>query len=499
MYPAARFGRMYVQQGRALAEAGPSYGQATPDQRAWRAANNYYGVGAYSAGKNFRKFSQSVGLAKAGKRLVRGATSAALGFIGQGAYGNSLMAGGASTPEVPRVISDADETGAITISRREYISDVFAPGVTGAATIPAFANTQFPLNPGLEASFPWLSQIAQNYEEYQFEQLIFHFRSTITDIGSSTTGQCGTIIMATNYNAAAPEFGDKNAMQAYDGAMSCKTTEAMTHGVECDTRKRAGADSLYVRSAPVPLGQDLKTYDHGSFQFALANLPVAYAGQAIGELWVSYTVKLAKPKFAVSRGSAIERDIFVSGGGESATSTFGTPALILQGQQNGLGCTLLTTVANELTLTFPPEYAGTVEVILLIEGGASTNASAFDIPDVFGNVALINDIYSASGSTPADGDGPFAYTWSRQAGGTTGATTNSWIHIVHVRVSPSTAGASNRLRLNTRMTSGGTQASLDVHEYNAAFSTRALGIGPIGARSDAPILINAGGQQVVPS
>ncbi len=483
--------------------AGASWGSATPEQKAWRREHRFYGVGAYSAGKNWRKFSQSVGLAGAGKRLIGAATDAAIGMIprfgGSGAYSNSLMAGGVPTDEVPQVVSAADETGAITISRREYISDVFAPGVTGALTIPAFSNAVYSLNPGLEETFPWLSQIAQNYEEYSFDQLIFHYRSTITDIGSSTTGQCGTVIMVTNYNAAAPEFSDKNAMQAYDGAMSCKTTDAMTHGVECDDRKRAGLDDHYVRSAPVALGQDSKTYDHGEFQLALANLPVAYAGQAIGELWVSYTVKLAKPKFAVARGSAIERDLFVSNGGESATNVFGTATAVLQGQQNSIGCVLDTVPNNLIDITFPPEFAGSIEVVLQLEGGASTNASAFDTPEVFGNVTLVNDIFAASGSTPADGDGPFAYTWSRQAGGTTGATTNSWIHIVHVRITPSTAGAANRLRLNTRMTGGPTQSMLDIHEYNAAFSTRALGIGPIGARSDAPILINRQGVQVVPA
>lgn len=483
--------------------AGASWGSATPEQKAWRRENRFYGVGAYSAGRNWRKFSQSIGLARAGKRLVRGATSAALGLIGQGeysatrlagggAYGNSLMAGGAPTDEVPQVISDADETGAITISRREYIADVFAPGVTGAASIPAFANAVYPLNPGLESTFPWLSQIAQNYEEYSMDQLIFHYRSTITDIGSSTTGQCGTVIMATNYNSAAPEFTDKNAMQAYDGAMSCKTTDSMTHGVECDISKRAGLDSLYVRSSPVVVGQDVKTYDHGIFQLALANLPVAYAGQAIGELWVSYTVRLAKPKFAVSRGSAIERDLFVSGGSESTSLPFGTQALLLSGQQNSIGCAV-TLSASTVKITFPPEYAGAIEIVAAMENCGGTQPFTAALPTVAGNVALVDDLYSA-GAYPDDA--PSSYQTCQAAAG--GDIQRAQL-IIHARVNPSTGGVANSITFTTNTTRAPSQSTIDVHEYNAAFSTRALGIGPIGARSDAPILINAQGLQVVPA
>lgn len=480
--------------------AGASWGSATPEQKAWRRENRFYGVGAYSVGRNWRKFSQSIGLAGAGKRLIGAATDAAVSMIprfgGSGAYSNSLMHGGAVADEVPQVVSAADETGAITISRREYISDVFAPGTVGALTIPAFENRTYALNPGLEETFPWLSQIAQNYEEYSFDQLIFHFRSTITDIGSSTTGQCGTVIMVTNYNAAAVEFSDKNAMQAYDGAMSCKTTDAMTHGVECDDRKRAGLDDHYVRSAPVPLGQDIKTYDHGKFQMALANLPVAYAGQAIGELWVSYTIKLAKPKFAVARGSAIERDLYVSGNGtETVNLPMGTSAALLRGAQNSLNTTL-TLTNNNVLITFPPEYAGSVEVIMSMEGFTSILTTPYAGATTAGNVSFVNDMYAG---LPA-GDGPTAQirTWAQ--GQFAASADNTAMFILHVNVTPSTGGVANTLNIGVSVLQAApTQSFLDIHEYNAAFSTRALGIGPIGARSDAPILVNAQGIQVVPA
>lgn len=494
MYPSSEFGRHYVPKGTLVAEAGRSWGTATPEQRAWRQTNRYYGPGAYSAGRNWRKFSQSVGLAGVGKKLLHSAANTAIGLMGQGAYGNSLVAGGEPTPEVPMVVSDADETGMITVSRREYLQDVFAP----AAGV-AFSIEDFPLNPGLEMTFPWLSQIAQNYEEYQLDQLIFHFRSTVTDIGTTSNGQCGTVIMATNYNAAAPVFTDKGQMQAYDGAMSCKTTESMTHGVECDVTKLAGSDAHYVRVGAAPAGQDIKTYDHGIFQLAIANSPASFAGNSIGELWVSYTVRLAKPKFSVARGLGINRDLFVTNSATlTASQPMGTSAALLSGQQNNIGCTLDLSVANRVRITVPPEFNGTLEIVYMAEG-AGASGDPFTAPAVAGNVVLISDIYGGAGSSATAGVTPSSYAWARQSGGSGGASINCFIFVAHVRVTNSTGGVANTFDINTTFTSGAVQASLDLHEYNAGFSSRALGIGPASARSDAPILINASGVQVIPA
>ncbi len=497
MYPSRDFGVAYYPKGSNVEVFGTSYGSATPEQRAARAAHRYYGPGAYSAGKNWRRFSQGIGLTGAARSLLHAGTSMATRLVGAGAYGNSLMHGGDAVAEVPMVSSAADETGAVTISRREFVADIYAPGELGATSIPAFSNQVYSLNPGLEETFPWLSQIAQNYEEYSFEQLIFHYRSTVTDIGSSTTGQCGTVIMATNYNSAAVEFSDKNAMQAYDGAMSCKSTDSMTHGVECDDSKRAGLDALYVRAGAVPLGQDIKTYDHGLFQMALANLPVAYAGQTVGELWVSYTVKLSKPKFAVARGSAIERDIFVSNNNETATRPMGTTVgAMLSGQQNSLGCQLDLSVDNRIRIIFPPAYAGFIEIALLFESSTGMGNGVINPASstTAGNVAFVNDIYA--GGAGADGaDNPSYYSWPRAV---TGGSFLAGVCILHCRVTPASAGIRNVVDVTTAFTAAPTQMSVDIREYNAGFSSRALGIGPIGARSDAPILIDRQGQQVVP-
>ena len=267
------------------------------------------------------------------------ANAASKVMSGQGEYiANSLVRGGDPIPS----FTPAKDGASVVISHREYIGDVFAPPTRGA-----FQNTAYSVNPGLERTFPWLSQVAQNYDEYTIHQLMFSFRSTVADFASGT-GQVGQVIMATIYNASADPFSDKSAMMQYDSSMSTKTSESMMHGVECDPRKLSGPLGRFVRSNPVLVGQDINQYDHGLFNIAVTEAPLGYENQAMGELWVSYTVELRKPKFFTNRGLGISRDVFAvvlpSGAAPVAGVNQNTPFgivgqnnLILSGQQNNIG------------------------------------------------------------------------------------------------------------------------------------------------------------------
>jgi len=128
-----------------------------------------------------------------------------------------------------------------------------------------FTNTSYDLNPGLVSNFPFLAQFAQNFEEYEFIQVVFEYHSTV-DASSTNNpnGNTGTVIMATNYNVMAPPFVDKEQMIQYHGGVSGRMTENLIHGVECDPAKTSGAPQKYVRTG-LPINQDLKTYDLGCF------------------------------------------------------------------------------------------------------------------------------------------------------------------------------------------------------------------------------------------
>lgn len=217
--------------------------------------------------------------------------------------------------------------------------------------------------------------------------------------------------MATNYNAAKPSFTDKQEMMEYAHASSTKVTASMLHGVECDPKKLGGSKTRYVRTAPVATAEDIKTYDHGKFQIAFANTPVAYANQTLGELWVSYTVKLSKPKFSVARGMNIQRALFYNS--KTLDNSFGKATLFtpyyLRAQQNNFGGMKLVRVGTENRLVFPASYAGFCRFYVNMQG------AGVDSPILMtssGNVQFCSNLYSgASGSPdPAKGQGIYNTT-----------------------------------------------------------------------------------------
>jgi len=442
------------------------------------------GRGLYEGRGSFLSDVESVGhrfLTKGIPNLVKagGALKGLFGrgmYSGRGAYGesNEVMAGGSSNSA--EITSAGDETGGIMICNREYVGDIFAPASAGI-----FSVTSFPLNPGLEQTFPWLAQLAANYEEFEFHQLVFEFKSSLQDV-NSTNGQVGTIITATNYNASQPLFQDKPSMAAYYGSVSGKTTDDQTHGVECDPSKLSGSAGNYVRTNPVLIGEDLKSYDHGTFQLATHNIPTSMLNGTLGELYVYYKVHLRKPKFLTGRGLAITRALFVSGGSESTTAPYGTDALLLKGQQNNLAVKV-TLTSNNVKLTFPAYFAGSVEIRLQVEGTNLTGglSSAFAKT---GQVNLIADMYAVAGDAS---DVPASIANFKEA--------TAVCTILHLNLQPATNATDNSVTITSNL--GGTsptvtQGQIDIFEYNTSFNRVVDGL------PSSPILVNAAGTVVVP-
>ena len=510
-WPSSKYGTAHIPRGSAATVAmyGANLGTASEEQKAARRANGWVGRGGYG-----RRFGGTLGKMAGGffgNEKLGGALGGALGnlgekffsrglYTGRGVYtgrgdytadishSNNLISGGGGS--VPHMSGAGDETGAVTINHTEYISDIYAPGTQGGGAV-SFQNTPYALNPGLASTFPFLSQIAQNYDEYEFVQLIFHYRSTTTDIGNSTTGQCGTVILCTNYNAASAPFTDKQSMLEYAHAHDCKLTEHMTHGVECDPDKSAMAPCLFTRANPVVINQDLKTYDKGVFQIAIANCPVAYNGFPVGELWVDYTVTLRKPKLFVTRGLEIDRDAFyASSNVESTMSLVSTSAIVnpvltlgpvgsygagLRGQQNNIG-SLVQIVAGAMgpasayKITLPATYTGPLRIVFNISvrgpgalWAATSAAGGGAFGTQSGNLSVINDLYDAYGI-------PINYDVSCSTNTSTGAI--EWHYEYHVFVQMATQGVDNTITLGPIPIPGpvaGTyliqSAAIDISQY----------------------------------
>lgn len=414
---------------------GLNWAAATPEQRLYRRGLGFRGEGDYLT--DIGKWgSRAVGMGIGG--FLGGIPGAALGhkygakfskYMGWGDYGgdaggNQIMAGSADTPMT--VNASDDLSGDIYFSHREFLGNVTALG-TGTTTPSAFNLVSYPINVGLVSTFPWLSQVAENFTLYQLVGCVFEYRPTSGELGS-VSNALGKIVMATQYDPDAPDFTSTVEMENYDYNDACKPSEHMLHGIET-ARSQAATNMLYVRTGPSP--KDKIFTDYGTFQIATEGLPVnAAAGTIInvGELWVSYRVKLSRAKlFGSLLGGDVGFDAFWSVA-DAANLNNKTAASIASNNftqytpnppastasarlTNNIGCVVRTNPAlprTSLIVTFPKNIvSGTYRLCFQV-----TNASAFtmvfNIPTVtFGALAVCNGLDGAPGTATYAAGGVF--------------------------------------------------------------------------------------------
>lgn len=214
----------------------------------------------------------------------------------------------------PEIINGPE--GDVVIRHREFLGDI----TTGAAGV--FTTRGYSINPGVPETFPWLSQIAHAFEQYRIEGMIFEFKSTSADALSSTNTALGTVIMATQYDATRPDFASKQQMENHQYAASARQSSSMLHPIEC-ARSQSVLDDLYIRSGGLDLNEDLRFTDFGKFQIATTGQQGN--GVNIGELWVSYQIRLLKPQFATAEGPHVYSTHIRGTGSISASNQyFGT-------------------------------------------------------------------------------------------------------------------------------------------------------------------------------
>lgn len=308
-----------------------------------------YGRGAYYGRRARQPTVQRGAGPRGGRRANRGAGFLTLGF------------GGTDPPKMSM------GKGGMVVSHREYIQDI-------TSSVP-FIGENFPLNPGIQQTFPWLSQIADNFEEWVPEAIIFEYKTTSSNTVVNTTNSnpgLGTVIMATQYNSLNNDFGNKQQMENYENAVSVDPSRSVVHAIEC-ARKESPVQPMYVRTGAIPTGQpaDLRFYDHG-------RMTIATTGQqtnnfVIGELWVSYRIRFLKPRlqtgiksneqgvvdnFQIITASAYEPGFT----GLLPASPFGTQQVLRAPREGStLGGVLsggVTTVANQQNINFPPSLGG---------------------------------------------------------------------------------------------------------------------------------------------
>ncbi len=277
-------------------------------------------------------------------------------WLGYGAYkvrSNSLVTGNTTIPMMHSVGQS------VVVRHREYVGDI-------KSSIVYAKQMEMALNPGLPTSFPWLSSVARQYQEYTWRGMVFHFVPTVGEAVSATVPAFGNVMMHTEYRVTAPPPANKAELLNEYFASDGRPCEPIVHPIECDPRENP-YNVQYVRTGPVPPGEDAKTYDLGMFRCYTQGQ--AAANTVMGELWITYEVELRKPQLTSQAGDVAW---FRGTGTVAPASPFGTTISVFK---NSLGVTAAG-ITNAGRLTFPPTLQGKFLVSLFWNPGGSASSGS---------------------------------------------------------------------------------------------------------------------------
>lgn len=265
-------------------------------------------------------------------------------ITGHGAY--QVNANTVYQNSVPQFTSRMTD-GCVRIRHKEFITDVITSGTAGQ-----FINQQFKIDAADSETFPYLSQLAKNFEEFMFEGLVFSYVPSSGSI--STTGQLGTVIMATQYNSLSQPFVNKQQAEATTYSVSQVVSQGCIHPIECDAKQTPSQGIFYTfRPSLRPQNQDPRWQQLGLFNLMTQGAP--NASENIGELWVSYDVILCKPILLQDEG---QQDHWsnTAAGGVAVGNYFGNLPT-LSSDSSGF-----TTLSGGNQINIDPTFNGNISV-----------------------------------------------------------------------------------------------------------------------------------------
>lgn len=277
----------------------------------------------------------------------------------------------------------------IVVSRSEFLCDISS----GAGTPSAFNLQSFLVNPGLQYSrggaFSWLCNIAANFQEYSIEQMIFEYRPTSGNSTGANTA-LGTIVMCANYQSTDANYTSKAAMLDSQWAISGEPSSKILFPVEC-----APSDKQFkmydIRTGPILSTQNQDLFDFCNFQIASVGCPTA--SQILGELHVTYTVRLSKYQTSPV-GNLISNahyTIYNSALTATATNTqvLGTNTWPMVARTNNQMALTFDYTASASRIIFPPTLSQGTYLVRLTWKGTSTVLNLSTAP-TFTNCAALS-------------------------------------------------------------------------------------------------------------
>jgi hypothetical protein len=245
----------------------------------------------------------------------------------------------------------------IVVRHKEFIGDVFG-GAVGAN----YNLNTYEVNPGCATTFPWLSSLARQFQEYTWRGMVFHYVSTSGAATGSDT-HLGTVMMHSDYRVTNTAPVNKIELLNEYFATDNKPSESFIHPVECDPKENP-YNVQYVRTGAVPSGEDPKTYDLMKLNVATVGIP--NNSIVLGELWCTYEVELRKPQIVSFQGDSAR----LTATADLAVATpFGTDG-VLEEYSN-----IPISVIGKY-LQYPPRLMGCFQVTVIYYASAANGAFA---------------------------------------------------------------------------------------------------------------------------
>lgn len=300
------------------------------------------------------------------------------------------------------------EKGEMRIQHSEYVGEMISGDVAVGTSGPSvFTSQLYGINPGNVGCFPWLATVAQNFQEYKFEKLIFEYKPLIsesTSTSAATLTSMGTVCIGTQYDSSQGAYPNKQQLENSDYSVSAKPSEHMTMVVECDPKFNP-LGVLYVSANTDPdssgvSNADIRMQNLGLVQFASVNQPIADNNELdLGEIWVHYDITLFKPIQGYYGSILSGHWVGNAGTGAQATTTpFGPNVTAIVQPTQKSGSLLNCTFNSAGTITFPLAITqGSYLLVYSCNGGAATiNASSFGNESSCDLVELWNGVNSST-------------------------------------------------------------------------------------------------------
>lgn len=294
--------------------------------------------------------------------------------------------------------------GSILVSHTEYVQDI--------SSSVAFTNLNWQINPSSMQLFPFLSNLANSYQQYNFSKLQFILKTTSSNALNSTNTALGTIIMSHQEDSLVAPPASKVEAEALRGAVSAPPSKSQV--LYCDVRDRSNVfGTRYTLSGNNPSGSDLRLYNAGQLNISSVG---SQASAVVAELWVSYTVKLTECRLSASLAFNNNTALYTGATPASSVNTnlFVSSTNMVANSQNQMSVTF----DSSNTIRFPSLNVGSYLFAMSIQGNTGTalsNATNASSTWIFTNCAplpifkntssldtcVMHDGASYAGTTPS--------------------------------------------------------------------------------------------------